>query len=56
MRLKHQQNHRARSAQEQEIELDDLGPMDEEVNRVKGGFTPDGRQLVITIKDGPAAG
>jgi hypothetical protein len=27
---------------------------DRQLEEVVGGFTPDGRQLVITIKDGPA--
>jgi hypothetical protein len=35
--------------------IEDL-PVDEtQQNEVSGGFTPDGKQLVVTIKDGPAA-
>ena len=35
--------------------IEDL-PVDEaRQDEVKGGFTPDGRQLVVTIKDGPRA-
>jgi hypothetical protein len=41
---------------ENQIIIEDL-PVDEaRQDEVKGGFTPDGRQLVVTIKDGPAAG
>ena len=39
-----------------QIVIKDL-PVDEaRQDEVKGGFTPDGKQIVIRIKDGPAAG